>query len=115
MRDESKIASTRKIYEVLESIRGKPYFWLTSKSVTALQDFLNGYMQLGYADEIYYPDEPDVNDFKYWLLNRDAEHSGVGNPYSRVLLKECNGDEEKAFDRFFQLLDEFKREQKSLR
>ena len=111
MDSDIKIVSARKIYEVLDSMRSKPYLWLTSKSITALQNFMNGYLQLGYANDIYNKDEPFIDEFKYWILSRDEDHSGVGNPYSDVLLRECDGDEEKAFDKFFECLDEFKQEQ----
>jgi hypothetical protein len=111
MDSEIKVTSSRKIYEVLEVMRLKPYLWLTSKSIVSLQNFLNGYMMLGFADYIYHDGEPNFDDFKYWVLNRDERQLGVGNPYSNVLLQECNGDEERAFDKFFECLDEFKKEQ----
>ena len=37
----------------------------------------------------------------------DKRKLGVGNPYSTVLLHECNGDEEKAFYKFFEYLEIF--------
>ena len=67
-------------------------------------------MMFGFAEDIYHDGEPDFDDFKYWILNKDERQLGVGNPYSTVLLYECNGDEEKAFDKFFEYLDEFKKE-----
>lgn len=113
MSNEIKVISSRKIYEVLDAMRQKPHLWLTTKSIIALQDFLNGYMQLGFADDIYYPGEPNIDDFKYWILNRDQRELGVGNSYSTVLLHECNGNEEKAFDKFFEYLDKFKSGQRT--
>ncbi|KAA9324981.1 hypothetical protein [Adhaeribacter soli] len=104
-----KVTSARKVYELLELVRQKPYF-LTSKSITALQDFLNGYMQLGFADDIYNSGDPNFEEFKYWILNKDKEVEGTSNPFSRVLLKECDGDEERAFEKFFVYLAEFKLE-----
>ncbi len=112
MNSDINVVSSRKIYEVLESMRTRPYLWLTSRSIISLQNFLNGYMQLGLGDDIYNPGEPNIDDFRYWLLERDKEHLPVGNPYSTFLLRECNGDEEKAFDRFFEYLREFFKEQK---
>jgi hypothetical protein len=112
MGSDIKLISSRKIYELLDLVKRRPEILLTSKSITALQNFLNGYMQLGFGDgdEIYNLGEPRIDNFNDWILNKDKEESGVGNPYSRVLLKECNEDEAKAFDRFFEYLDEFKRE-----
>lgn len=110
MTDDIKIVSSRKIHEVLDFIKRRPEICLTSKSITGLQNFINGYMQLGASDDIYNPGEPTIDEFKYWMLNKDKGLSGIQNPYSRVLLKECNGDELKAFDKFFEYLDEFKKE-----
>ncbi len=70
-------------------------------------------MQLGFADDIYHPGEPNLDDFKYWVLNKDERQLGVDNPYATVFLYECNGNEEKAFDKFFEYLDEFKKEQRT--
>lgn len=70
-------------------------------------------MQLGVSEDIYNLGDPRIDEFKYWILDKDKEQSGIQNPYSRVLLKECNGDELKAFDKFFEYLDEFKKGQKA--
>jgi len=103
---EIEVISAGKIYELLELIRRKPYF-LTSKSITSLQDFLNGYLIRGFED-IYNSGDPDFGEFKYWILNKNKEIEGIGHPFSQVLLKEYAGDEEKAFEKFFVYLEEFK-------
>jgi hypothetical protein len=110
MTDDTKIISSRKIYEVLDFVKRRPELWLTSKSITGLQNFINGFMRLGAADDIYHPSEPTIDEFNYWILQKDAGLSGIQNLYSRVLLRECNGDDLKAFDKFFDYLDEFKKE-----
>ena len=82
---------------------------MTEKSISSLQDFLNGYLQLGIGlgEKLYHPGQPRIDNFKYWILNMDKRKLGVGNPYSTVLLHECNGDEEKAFYKFFEYLEIF--------
>ena len=110
MVDDIKVISSRKIYEVLDFVKRRPEIWLTSKSITGLQNFINGYMLLGAADDIYHPGEPRIDEFIHWILDKDKGLSGNQNPYSRVLLKVCNGDELKSFDKFFEYLDEFKKE-----
>ena len=104
-----KIVHSNKIYEVLESIEKKPEIWLTEKSITSLQNFLNGFLTAKSKDLVYKKGEPTFDEFKYWILNKNAKISGIGNPYSRVLLAECNGNEKKAFDLFFKYLAEFKK------
>lgn len=113
MTNDIKIISVRKIYEILDLIKRRPEIWLTSKSITGLQNFINGYMQLGANDDIYHPGEPKIDQFNYWILEKDKGLSGNENPYSRVLLKECTGDELKAFEKFFEYLDEFKAERRT--
>jgi hypothetical protein len=109
--DDIKIIYARKIYEMLSLIQKRPTLFLTSKSISSLQDYLNGYLiwTLG-NNEIYNPGDPDFDNFKYWMLSKDDRVSGVGFPYSRILLLECEGQEEKAFDRFFEYLEEYKAE-----
>lgn len=112
MDNNIKVVCAGKIYEMLELIRDRPEMWLTSKSISALQNFLNGYlMNKGFTNDIYHPGEPSIDNFKYWVLRKEPDVFGVGNPYSRVLLKKSDGNEVMAFDLFFEFLDEFKREQ----
>src|SRR5688572_22075424 len=102
---EMKIWDGRKMYEMLEMIRRTPKAWLTSKSISALQNFLSGYMVLGFKDDVYLPGEPTIDSFKDWILNKYDKQFGAFS----AILEECNGDEEKAFDRFFENLVEFKK------
>jgi len=104
----NRIISSRKIYELLALIRQRPYLFLTTKSIVALQNFINGYMQLGFADDIYHPGEPNFDEFKNWILSLYENESEIRNPYTKLFLRLCDGDEEKAFDKFFEYLDEFK-------
>jgi hypothetical protein len=105
--NEIKVIHVRKIYELLSAIRHKHHGWLTSKSITALQNFITGYMQLGVADSIYHPGEPTIKDFELWFFKRARENKLIGNSYQSVMLYECKSDEERAFEKFFELLDEF--------
>ena len=94
---------------MLSLIQEKPTIYLTSKSISALQDFLNGYkIWMVGNSEAYNLDDPDFNHFKDLILNKSSIMSGVGFPFSSTLLKECNGDEERAFERFFEYLNEYK-------
>ena len=99
-----------KIYEMLDHIRRRPNQLLTTKSISALQNLLNGYLLVNHRDSIYFPGEPDFDEFISLILNRGNSYRfGKGNPFSSTFLIECLGDEERAFDKFFELLDEFKR------
>ena len=97
----------KKIYEILDLIEKRPLIFLTSKSISALQDFLNGYLTLQ-RDDLYNYNEPDFDEFKYWILQKNDQLGGIQHPFSRVLLADCNGDEVKAFEKFYFYLNEFK-------
>ncbi len=110
-KDDIKVIDGTKIYEQLALVQKRPTLLLTSKSITALQNYLNGYIVWALSNkDAYHPNEPDFNNFKYWLLAKNNVVTDIASPYSRMLLLECKGDEEKAFDRFFEYLDKYKQE-----
>lgn len=109
---------TEKLYDVLELIRLRNYF-VTSKSIFALQDFINGYMTFGkfgiYEDAhklIYYENDLDFNEFLYWIQDIPFIPVSSGPSFANFLFEKADCDETKAFDLFFELLDEFKMKKK---
>ena len=108
-----KVINSSKIYEMLELIRRRPELFLTSKSITSLQDFLTGYLCLPFRKDMYHKDEPNFDEFKYWVLDKDIRKSSLNSSYRKFLLYECNCNDEKAFDRFFEYLEEYKAEKTS--
>lgn len=112
MSDKIKFVNGYKIYEKLDHIRKRPLTALTSKSITALENFLWGYWIYGtkeYSDQIYNLGDPDFNEFKWWLNGEPNIPLSTGPRFHHILLNECDGNEEKAFDLFFEKLDEFKK------
>lgn len=106
-----KIIHARKIYKMLGLIQKRPTIFLTSKSISSLQNFLNGYLIWAFDnDEIYNPGDPDFDGFKYWIFSKFNRADNVKYTYPGILLPECEGNEEKAFDRFFEYLEEYKKE-----
>ncbi|WP_353780275.1 hypothetical protein [Winogradskyella sp. 3972H.M.0a.05] len=107
-----KVYNTNKIHEALELIRKRTHF-LTSKSVSALEDYLTGYMvfgKWGFYDWnlIYNEGDVDLNEFRFWIQGQKNIPLSQGPSFSKYLLDKCKGDEEQAFDLFYKLLDEFK-------
>jgi phosphoribosylanthranilate isomerase len=104
--DDFKISS---IYHVFDLIHLRPAMYIGRKSISHLSGFLSG-MNFGYHltnNETKYP-------FQFSDKLREFFQNRFGSlPFSRIL-KECNGDEEKAFDLFFALLEEFKLEKENL-
>jgi len=112
MSKEIKLINGYKIYENLEHIKLRPLIALTSKSITALENYLWGYYIYGtkdYSNQIYNQGDPDFNEFKWWLNGGIKVNMSSGPRFYKVLLDKCENDEEKAFDLFFEKLDEFKK------
>jgi hypothetical protein len=101
------VVSSKNIYEVLEMIRKKPELCLTSRTISSLQNFLNGYLMIMPYDIERKDGYPPFDEFKLWVLHQKKGFIGVGNPYSSFFLSESGGEEEKAFNQFFQYLELF--------
>lgn len=112
MSKKIKVINGYKIYENLEYIRKRPLNALTSKSITALENYLWGYWLYANknykGEQIYNEGDPDFNEFKWWLSGQPNIPLSTGPSFYKSLLEQCENDEEKAFDLFFVKLDEFK-------
>ena len=112
MSEEIKVINGYKIYENLEYIRMRPCVILTSKSITALENYLWGYWTYANknysGDQIYNEGDPDFNEFKWWLSGQPNIPLSTGPRFYKLLLEQCENDEEKAFELFYEKLDEFK-------
>ncbi|RKN81043.1 hypothetical protein D7Z94_08820 [Ulvibacterium marinum] len=102
-----KLVSSKNVYEILEIIRDKPELYLTSKSISSLQNFLNGYLLLMPNDINRNDDYPPFDKFKQHILNQKERFIGISNPYSSFFKLNSDGDEERAFEQFFHYLDLF--------
>jgi hypothetical protein len=104
--NDVKIFDSKKVYDILQLIKNNPLRYLSSKTISSLQDYINGYL----SGNPYSIDEPPFWDFDNYLLSKtDARlENGYRNLISKLLLKECDGDEKKAFTRFFEYLEEYK-------
>lgn len=111
MNKEIKIIDSYKIYEHLHHIRLRPTLFLISKSIIDLENYLRGYYlyaRKDYSEDIYNDGDPDFIEFRWWLVGEPKINMSNGPSYYLHLLEQCNNDEEKAFDLFFEKLDEFK-------
>ena len=54
------------------------------------------------------------NGLNEWIRKQLIVNDSPALHYSSLILQECNGDEEKAYDLFFALLEEFKLEKEDL-
>ncbi|NES25005.1 MAG: hypothetical protein F6K41_40375 [Symploca sp. SIO3E6] len=95
------------IFGLLEKISQKPGLYLGSPSVTALRHFLVGY-KFARQEMGIVPNELELDfyhEFQPWLQRYFQIQTP--NAWDKVLLFKYL-DEERAFSRFFQLLEEFR-------
>jgi phosphoribosylanthranilate isomerase len=98
------------IFQVFNLIHLRPAMYIGRKSISHLSGFLSG-MKFGYC----FTNNIDKYPFQYPEELKLFLQKRFGSlPYTRIL-EECKNDEEKAFDLFFALLEEFKLEKEDLR
>jgi phosphoribosylanthranilate isomerase len=114
----------KNIYELLEMIRLHPSMFIGRHSLTELFTFLHG-IEFGIGclnNEISAFDwkqfkplgVPNYNyGFRAWI-SKKFKNTGSRQMWSDIILLQVDDDEEKAFDLFFALLEEFKLEKEDL-
>jgi hypothetical protein len=101
------------VYDVLARIRKMPGIFIGEPSINSLQAFLNGYVSgLAGVGSVLRQDDflhrCDFRLFNDWVARRlGYSESTLG--WCRML-REKSASERDAFERFFTLLDEFRRE-----
>lgn len=103
--------SFNKFYDFLSAIRQRPEMFLGKKSLSRLQIYLFGFINaLYFSKSDYNIGKYDSEEFRMWMSKR----VGYGYPNSfdcmYHILRKFDNDEEKSFDYFFALLEEFKLE-----
>lgn len=97
------------ISDAIDTIRKRPGMYLGSKSITALSHFLNGYQfaqqdyGVGGVERLFPLNFKFMHEFTKIQLCKD---DNLG--WCNHILNACDGDEEKALDKFWELYDEFK-------
>ncbi len=108
------IKESRSFDSLLKSIQRQPGMWFGKKPFTDLHNFLLGFEYALDLSESNFETGNFFQNFERWSLQKL-----IGNPRSPyrwvgAILQKCNNDEEKAFDLFFALLEEFKLEKEDL-
>lgn len=102
------------IYEVLYPIMFRPQMYFGRKSLSDLSHFLLGfeyaldYSQSKFETGLFF------SEFESWSLNKLIGKNESPYRLVGIILQKTNNDEEKAFDLFFALLEEFKLEKENL-
>lgn len=96
----------RSAFNLFKVVKAHPSRYISSETISSLQDFINGYL----IGNPYPDDNPPFWNFCNYLLNEtDFEYkNGNRNLIARILLEECNGDELLAYECFFKYLEKYK-------
>lgn len=92
--------------DILDAIKKRPLMCIRKKHITYLETLINGYFmgKKDYRTHLFPLDFRFMHEFAKVKYHESSSTAGWCN----IILKNCDGDEEKAFDRFFELYDEFK-------
>jgi len=95
-------------YNMIEAIGRRPEMYIDpSQSITALRNFLAGYLDGKGLKKTVSSTEPSYAEFNNWVAMKLNFYESTKG-WRRMLLERENDDEEKAFKRFFVLFDEFR-------
>ena len=99
------------LFFLLRVFRSRPKLYFPQKSVTQICSFIFGFLSaLDITKSDYETTDKLLRGFeKYAGIKRGIWIHGIYS-YAEFFLSKCNNDEEKAFDLFFALLEEFKLE-----
>ncbi|HEX8638265.1 MAG TPA: phosphoribosylanthranilate isomerase [Pyrinomonadaceae bacterium] len=100
-------------FEMMSNIHSLPEIYIGKKSLTDLMIYLTGY----YHATQYFGIEFEGGffpEFSSWMINKLSVENKPSLHFSNLILEECKGDEETAFNLYFALLEEFKLEKEDL-
>ena len=100
-------------YEMMSYIHSLPEIYIGKKSLTLLTTYLQGYWHATKYFGIEF-ENGFFPEFNSWMINKLKVRYNPSLHHSALILEECGGDEEKAFDLYFALLEEFKLEEEDL-
>ncbi len=93
-------------YNLLDEIGQRPALYLGETSLTVFRGYFYGYLE---GSKLLEDEEiaVELRSFHNWVAMRLGFFEGTSG-WKNMLLHSENGNEEKAFEKFFVLLDEFK-------
>jgi len=103
-----------RFYEFLNGIQKRPQMFLGWKSFELFVSYLNGFEMALELSKSDFETGKFFSDFNQWCIQRLTGRAESKYGWSGIILKEADCNEEKAFDLFFALLEEFKLEKEDL-
>jgi hypothetical protein len=98
----------KNIYDVLDYIKYRPSLFISRKHITTLWDFLSGYQMAATFRKSFKNQLPQFSYFSFWVKGRVKSEYDFSAGWYYHLLSHFKNDEEKAFEYFFEILEEFK-------
>lgn len=123
--DVYNLSKLNNIYDLLLMIEIHPSMFLGIPQIERLSMFLNG-IEFGinilanknseFDWKQFRPNlEPHyAHGFQSWIAKKLLKQETSAHDWAHIILEHCNGDEEKAFDLFFALLEKFRLEKEDL-
>ena len=90
----------------LKNFRLKTEMYIGDKKINILKAFIDGYLFALEANNIYQAEKEKFTEFHDWVANYFGWYESTAG-WKNIILEECNGDEEIAVDKFFELFDKF--------
>lgn len=91
----------------MEDFRKRTAMYIGEKTISSLKSFIDGYFYATWTNDIEIDDKVQFGDFHDWVAQHYKWKESTAG-WKTIILKECDGDEIRAVDQFFDLFDEFK-------
>ena len=95
------------VYQTLSLIRTRPAMYLGTHSLVRLRAFLDGCFFLAGQQGIECGAQPDFGGLHDWVAKRFGWYESTAG-WCSIILQECGGDDSKALDCFFELVEEYR-------
>ncbi len=99
------------IYGIIDMLRKRPEMYIGGRSITQLHAFLMGFSACERYNHL--ADEERLFPLSFWYMNEYVAHRyndeySANAGWAYIILQHCDGDEEKALNKFFDLYDDFR-------
>jgi hypothetical protein len=96
------------IYDLLTKIRVRPAMYLGEWSMIRLQAFINSYTFMAQERGMEPGDQPDFRRFHDWVAAKFGWRESTAG-WCTIILQESGGDDRRALEFFFELIDEYRK------
>ena len=96
------------VYATIALIRPRPAMYIGDHSLRCLKSFLDGCFFLAEEHGIETSECPVFGGFHDWVAKRFGWYESTAG-WCNIIVEECGGDQGKALDRFFELIEEYRR------